>query len=95
MIYNFMITEYLRKSVRVEAESYEDAYEKIVDAITSEEVVLTADDYAGRDIESVDEYRYGRNAEGEGKNLTNDPDYYVDIDLTKGEEPEEESEKTR
>ena len=80
MIYNFMITEHLRKSVRVEAEDYEDAYSRIVDAINSEAIVLSADDFADRDIETIDQYERSQGGTEQGQ--TNDPAYSVDVDLT-------------
>lgn len=84
MIYNMMITEYLRKSVRVEAESAGEAYEKVCDLLTSEDIVLTADDFTDRDIDTLDDYEY--NHSHYGTQLTHDITADVDLDFTKEEE---------
>ena len=84
MVWNFMITEYLRKSTRVEADSYEEAYDKVVDAVNGERIVLDADDFAERDIQTVAEYENSRgNARGDD---THNKDYDVDVDLTEKEQ---------
>ena len=81
MVWNFMVTEYLRKSVRVEGDSYEEAYDKVVDAVNSERIVLDADDFAERDVQTVAEYENSRgNARGDD---THSESYDVDVDLTK------------
>lgn len=84
MVWNFMITEYLRKSTRVEADSYEEAYDKVVDAVNGERIVLYADDFAERDIQTVAEYENScGNARGDD---THNKDYDVDVDLTEKEQ---------
>ena len=79
MVWNFMVTEYLRRSVRVEADSREEAYDMIVDAINNEDIVLDAEDFADRDIQTLSEYEVSMG--GAGGDMTHDPDYRVDIDL--------------
>lgn len=81
MTYNFMITEYLRKSVKVEADSAEEAYEKISDLLASERIALDAGDFQDRDIQTIDDYE---NSHGNyGSRRTNDADYETDLDFTK------------
>ena len=80
MIYNMMITEYLRKTVRVEADSLEEAIEDVQKRLANEEVVLTADDFQDRDIESVDDFEY--NHCHYNTKDTHSPDYKVDLDFT-------------
>ena len=87
MVWNFMITEYLRRSVRVEASSYEKAYDKVVDAITSERVVLDAEDFTDRDIQTFGEYDTSM-GERNIHDRTNDPALAVGTDLT-GQDMEE------
>lgn len=84
MKYNFMITEYLRRSVRVEADSAEEAYEKVEGLLVSEDIVLTADDFADRDIETASDYEDRLGYSG-GKDFTHDEDYDVDDDFTEEE----------
>ena len=50
MKFDFIITEYLKKIVRVEAENYREAREKVDDLYCEEKIVLTADDFCDRDI---------------------------------------------
>jgi hypothetical protein len=80
MIYNMMVTEYLRKTVRVEAEDIFEAKDKVLDLISSEELVLSADDFCDRDIETMDEYEH--NCGSYGTCLTNDRDFSVDLDFS-------------
>lgn len=54
MNYKFKIIETLSKIVEVEAEDEDSAYDKVEEMINCEEVVLTADDFEGREI-----YPYG------------------------------------
>lgn len=84
MIYNMMITEYLRKSVRVEADSLEEAVEQVRERLANEEVVLSADDFADRDIESVDDFN--KKIFGHSENETNSLNYKVDLDFTEDDE---------
>lgn len=84
MTYNMMITEYLRKSVRVEAEDAYEAYQKVEDLLNSEQVILSADDFCDRDIETMDDYE---SSQGNYKtHLTNSEYCDVDLDFTKEEE---------
>ncbi|WP_130893097.1 DpnD/PcfM family protein [Paraprevotella xylaniphila] len=50
MKYKFKIIEALSKVIEVEAEDYDVALEKVEEMIDCEEVVLTADDFEGREI---------------------------------------------
>lgn len=50
MKYKFKIVETLSKIVEVEAEDIDSAYEEVKEMINTEEVVLTADDFDGREI---------------------------------------------
>lgn len=50
MTYKFEIIETLRREIEVEAESTTDAYYKVEDACNAEEIVLTAADFSGREI---------------------------------------------
>lgn len=54
MKYKFKIIETLSKIVEVEADDRDSAFEKVEEMINTEEVVLTADDFKGREI-----YPYG------------------------------------
>lgn len=54
MKYRFKIIETLSKIVEVEADNSDVAYEAVEEMMNSEEVVLTADDFDGREI-----YPYG------------------------------------
>ena len=47
MKYKVHIEETLAKDVYVEAETRQDAYNVVQDKIDNEEIILTADDYAG------------------------------------------------
>jgi hypothetical protein len=70
-----MITEYLRRSVRVEAGNEFEAYNKVLDLISGEDVVLTADDFADREVESLSKFT-------DGGIDTNDETYGVDDDFS-------------
>lgn len=54
MKYKFKVIETLSKVVEVEADDSDSAYEKVEEMVNFEEVVLTADDFEGREI-----YPYG------------------------------------
>lgn len=82
MIYNFMITEHLRKSVRVEADSREEAEQKIESLLNAEEIVLTADDFADRDVQTTGEFADSQGYRGEDS--TNSPAFDVDMDFARG-----------
>lgn len=51
--YNFKIIETLSTVVEVEADDRDSAYDKVEEMINCEEVVLTADDFEGREIYPV------------------------------------------
>ena len=79
MKYNIVITEVLRKFVRVEAKSELEAIDKVYDLYTSEDIVLTADDFVNNEFESLGFF-------GDDPSLTTDKTYPVDIDFTETEE---------
>lgn len=54
MKYRFKIIETLSKIVEVEADDSLSAFEAVEEMINSEEVVLMADDFEGREIYRVD-----------------------------------------
>lgn len=80
MTYNFMVTEYLRRSVRVDADSREEAQQKVEALLASEKIVLGDADFADRDIDTVDEFEEKRG--NYGTRLTNDEGFEVDDDLS-------------
>lgn len=53
MHYKFVVTEYLRRNVDVDASCYKDALCALDEAIDNEDVVLTADDFSDRDFTLV------------------------------------------
>ncbi len=55
MRYKFKIIETLSKIVEVEADDSDSAYEKVEEMINCEEVVLTVDDFEGREIYPVND----------------------------------------
>lgn len=75
MKYNFMITEYLRRSVRVEADDAEEAYQKVEDLLSKDKIDLTVDDFSDRDIQTIDDFE---NSEGR----TCDETYPIDDDFS-------------
>ena len=48
--YRIKVVETLSKVVEVEAENYDLAFEKVEEMVDCEEVVLTADDFEGREF---------------------------------------------
>lgn len=54
MKYKFKIIETLSRIVEVEADDRDSAYDKVEEMINTEEVVLTADDFEGREIYPVE-----------------------------------------
>lgn len=56
MEYQFEIEEKLKKTVSIEAESEEEAIDILRKKYYDEEIVLTADDYAGSEIYSLPYY---------------------------------------
>lgn len=53
MKYKFKIIETLSRIVEVETDDRDSAYDKVEEMINTEEVVLTADDFEGREIYPV------------------------------------------
>ena len=54
--YRIKVVETLSKVVEVEAENYDLAFEKVEEMVDCEEVVLTADDFEGREFYHVEDY---------------------------------------
>lgn len=77
--YNIIIEETLFKIVRVSAESYDDAIDKVESLYGNQEIVLGADDFAGYEIMG-----YGERLDN--PDLTTDETCPVDIDFTKKED---------
>lgn len=76
--YNIVIEETLFKIVRVAAESYDDAIDKVESLYGNQEIVLSADDFAGYEIMG-----YGERLDN--ADVTTDETYTVDIDFTEEE----------
>lgn len=55
MKYRFLITEYLRKSVVVEAETKSEAEDKLYEQYDTGMIVLSADDYDCNEVEFLEE----------------------------------------
>lgn len=53
MEYTLEITETLKKKVKVEASSYKDARKKVDEMYNDEQIVLSADDFYGYEIEPL------------------------------------------
>lgn len=60
MVYNFMITEYLLRSVKVEAQSEDEAYQIVKNFVNNEKLVLTADDFCYCNIDSMSTFIDGQ-----------------------------------
>lgn len=54
--YKIKVVETLSKVVEVEAEDYALAFDKVEEMVDCEEVVLTADDFEGREFYPVEDY---------------------------------------
>ena len=54
--YRIKVVETLSKVVEVEAENYDLAFEKVEEMVDCEAVVLTADDFEGREFYPVEDY---------------------------------------
>lgn len=76
--YNIVIEETLFKVVRVSAESYDDAIDKVESLYGNQEIVLDADDFIGYELRG-----YGECFDNE--DITTDETYTVDIDFTEEE----------
>lgn len=48
--YKIKVIETLSKVVEVEAEDYVSAFEKVEDMVNCEDIILTADDFEGREF---------------------------------------------
>lgn len=55
MKYKFKVIETLSRIVEVEAEDSDSAYDKMEEMINTEEIVLTADDFEGREIYPIND----------------------------------------
>lgn len=53
--FKIRIIETLSKTIDVEAENFEEAYRKVVDSYSQEDIVLSAEDYDETDFEWVQE----------------------------------------
>lgn len=76
--YNIVIEETLFKVVRVAAKSYDDAIDKVESLYRNEEIILSADDFAGYEIMG-----YGERLDN--RDITTDETYTVDLDFTEEE----------
>lgn len=63
--YGISVIESLKRTVIVKAESLEAAIQKVEEAIENEEIILDADDYDSREIESSGYWKGGKIPEGE------------------------------
>lgn len=54
--YRIKVVETLSKVVEVETENYDLAFEKVEEMVDCEEVVLTADDFEGREFYPAEDY---------------------------------------
>ena len=55
MKYRFVITEYLKRDVVVEATTQREAREKLIKAYVSDGIVLDWSNYVGNDIDFIEE----------------------------------------
>ena len=83
MKYNLMVTQVLRKSVRVEAESIPIAANKVRDMLCSGGLEIGDGDVAETRVEPMDVFLVSASVTPYPGLLT-DPDYCVDVDLTGG-----------
>lgn len=56
MKYRIKVVETLSKVVEVEAEDKDAAFEKVEDMVNCEDIVLTADDFEGREFYPAEDY---------------------------------------
>ena len=56
MKYRIKVVEILSKVVEVEAEDKDAAFEKVEDMVNCEDIVLTADDFEGREFYPAEDY---------------------------------------
>lgn len=56
MKYRIKVIEILSKVVEVEAEDYDSAFEKVEEMVNCEDIVLTADDFEGREFYPAEDY---------------------------------------
>lgn len=74
--WNFIITETLQRTVRVRAENYEDAYNKIESLYLEEKIILSADDFTDKEIKGLSYYN------PDNEKVENDETYPVDDDFS-------------
>ena len=53
--YRVEITEYLQKAIEVDAKDEKEAYSKVKQMYDDEEIVLSADDFTGREIKVLED----------------------------------------
>lgn len=63
--YGISVREILKRTVIVEAESIEEAIQKVEDAVEREEIILDVDDYDDREIVPSEYWEDGEVPEGE------------------------------
>lgn len=56
MKYRIKVVEILSKVVEVEAEDKDAAFEKVEEMVNCEDIVLTADDFEGREFYPAEDY---------------------------------------
>lgn len=64
--YYVSVTEHLNKVVSVDAESEDEAVQKVQDAYNNSDIVLDADNFSGEVIEIEPDQEYWRKAEESG-----------------------------
>ena len=62
--YGISVREILKRTVIVEAESLEEAIQKVEDAVEREEIILDVDDYDDREIIPSEYFEDGKVPEG-------------------------------
>ena len=62
--YEISVREILKKTVIVEAESLEEAIQKVEDAVEHDEIILDVDDYDEREIVPSEYFEGGKVPEG-------------------------------
>lgn len=63
--YGISVREILKRTVIVEAETIEEAIQKVEDAVEREEIILDVDDYDGREILPSEYWQNGKVPKGE------------------------------
>lgn len=62
--YGISIREILKRTVIVNAESLEEAIQKVEDAVESDEIILNADDYDDREVTASGYFEGGKVPDG-------------------------------